>query len=123
NLAGRPLKPGVIALKTMWKKLIDSTERELWRGTVFRFPAKYPYEDIVDYMIVEDPHSECKLSLMVSTGYKSGIKVLALPKEAKFNNENRSISRTWIVENWNKWIYQENKVEDVLWINEYPSNI
>lgn len=107
----------------MWKKLISSAEKELWRGTVFRFPAKYPYEDLVDFMIVEDLESECGLSLMVSTGYKSGIKVLSFPKEAKFNTENRSISRSWIIENWNNWIYQENKVEDVLWINEYPSNM
>jgi len=39
------------------KKLIDLEESSLFRGNVFRLPARHPYEEFVDFMLF-DTHSE-----------------------------------------------------------------
>lgn len=101
-----------------WKKLIDQIEELfLGRGTVFRFPATWPYEEKVDYMLIENASSPSDFSLLVSSGYKAGIVCLNLPKEA--DPKNKGISSKWLIENWNKWIYEESKVSDVLYTPYY----
>ena len=107
----------------MWEQLTNTNEIEIWRGAVFRLPAKAPYEEIVDFMLVEDREAESGLSLIVSTGYKAGVKLFAFPKEARTNNTSYSIAKDWLIRNWNKLVYDNCKVEDVLFLKQYPSKV
>lgn len=92
-------------------KLINYPVKVLWRGTTFRCPGKYPFEDIVDLMII-DTITEFKIYSI--TGYHAGQILGVLPKEALSPNANVwGISTKWIVENWDKWIYPDCAVEDV----------
>lgn len=52
-------------------KLIDYKENDLWRGTILRFRGKYPFEEIVGFMLVDIPYIE------------------------------RSIFVNWLINNWN----------------------
>lgn len=75
-------------------------------GGVFRFPAKYPYEDIVDFMIF-NPNEEGKgLGLITSSGYKAGLISVVLPVEAG----EKCICKDWLLKNWKKWVYPECEV-------------
>ena len=72
---------------------------------MFRFPASYPFEDVVDFMIIEDHHSASGYKLICSTGYHAGQTELMLPAEAQ--SEGGAISVSWVQQNWKKWIYPE----------------
>lgn len=39
-------------------KLTEYQRPDLWHGTVFRFPAKHPFEPSVDFMLMDYPGSE-----------------------------------------------------------------
>ena len=91
------------------QKLVDFQESILGIGTVFRLPAVYPYEDIVDFMLTD---VDGELQLCVSSGYKKGAIRQVLSKEAYAKNE-YAISTKWIIENWNKWIYLYCKAQEV----------
>ena len=73
---------------------MNRTEADvLGRGSVFRNPAQYPYEeDVVDFMLMENPHSRCGMSLWVTTGYKAGLPWNNLPMEP--SNPKKGLSRT-----------------------------
>ena len=94
-------------------RLIDCKRKELWRGTIFRFNGKYPFENIVDFMLVDIPYVESSFALICISGYYAGACECCLPKEAK-NAGTHSISTDWLIKNWNKWVYSECSVNDVL---------
>ena len=71
----------------------------LAHGTVFRFPGSYPHEKYVDL--------------------KAGLILIKLPKEAESNNF-AGIDRQWVIDNWNKWIYETCNIDDVYVIQNYP---
>ncbi|MGN8171864.1 Imm45 family immunity protein [Agrobacterium cavarae] len=52
----------------------------MFRGNVLRLPAKYPYEERVDFIIFETRFDERRYGLMVSSGYKAGIPLVYLPR-------------------------------------------
>ncbi len=54
------------------------------------------------------------MSLVVATGYKSGLILVSLPAESKFS-EGGGISSQWLHKNWRKWVYPEAKLGDV-WV-------
>lgn len=94
-------------------KLIDYKEDDLWRGTIFRFKGQYPFEEIVDFMLADVPFAESGYAVICISGYYAGFLEVNLPKEAKSANAG-SISRRWLIENWNKWVYPDCSVNDVL---------
>ena len=102
-------------------KLIDYKEDNLWRGTILRFKGKYPFEEIVDFMLVDIPCVESGFALICISGYYAGATECYLPKEAKSVNAH-SISRSWLVENWTKWGYSECPINDVFILNAETSN-
>ncbi len=55
------------------QKLIDLDQASLFRGNVLRLPAKYPFEERVDFMLFETRSGERGYGLMVTSGYKAGI--------------------------------------------------
>jgi len=104
-----------------WRNLIDWEEEKLWRGAVFRLPdTEWPHETPVDLMLIETPSSPSGFSLIVSTGYKAGLTLVALPKSAKARGKVHAISRKWLMRNWDKKIYPPCPIEHVLLIPNYP---
>lgn len=97
-------------------KLVDYRDSELYRGTVFRFKGKYPFcEEYVDFMICEYlsvDESNCPFALYCISGYCAGHIEYIFPMEAKSDNS-MSISKKWIIENWNKKIYNECNVHEI----------
>ncbi|MBS9426010.1 hypothetical protein EAE90_20885 [Photorhabdus caribbeanensis] len=99
-------------------KLIDHIEKYISRGTVFRLPATWPYEEQVDFMVFETQDDERPYGLIVSSGYKAGLILVKLPAECSLI-ETRGLSTQWIIDNWAKWIYPECDVSDVYVLERY----
>lgn len=86
---------------------------------VLRLPGAYPHEEYVDLMLVELPDSDRRFGLLVATGHKAGLVLVKLPQEAELAGA-LSISREWVVDNWNRWIYETCRAEEVYLIENYP---
>ena len=91
-------------------KLLDSKE-DLVRGSIIRCKGKYPYEDYVDFMVIEQQE---QYALLVISGYKAGLTFVVLPQESvPTNNEGYAINIEWLKSNWSKWGYIDCPVTDV----------
>ncbi|HCR58845.1 Imm45 family immunity protein [Raoultella terrigena] len=99
-------------------KLINYKEKGISRGTVFRLPATWPYEEWVDFMLFETQDDERPYGLIVSSGYKAGLFLIKLPIES-ISDEGHGLSTEWVIANWEKWIYPECDVSDVYLIDGY----
>ena len=95
---------------------MSSVGNELFRGTVFRFKGNYPFrEDYVDFMLCDYPNcSENKspFALYCISGYCAGELEYVFPLEA-MSEGSRSIRKDWVLENWNKRIYDGCDIDDV----------
>jgi len=103
-----------------WQPLIEVHEESFWRGVVFRFPAEHPFEPIVDFMLIEDHDSPSAYAIICASGYHAGQTELVLPAEAR--HPAGGISVEWLQINWSKWVYANCTVEDVRYMECYPSN-
>lgn len=90
------------------------------RGVVFRFRAKYPYEESIDFMLCETQIEERPYGLIVTSGYKAGLIVVNLPLECC--SMAGGIRKEWIIDNWRLWIYPDCDVSDVCVIEGYISD-
>ncbi|RZU51899.1 immunity protein 45 of polymorphic toxin system [Krasilnikovia cinnamomea] len=114
---GKVATPRVSA--AAWTELTGYRAEYLSRGTVLRCPADYPYESVVDFLLIEDLESPSGFSLLVATGYKAGITLVRLPAEALLLRDGiRAVDRAWLVANWNAWIYERGP-EGVLVAENY----
>ena len=95
---------------SQWIRLVDFTNEELFRGDLIRFPSKYPFETEVVMMIAESP-SKSGLCLITITGYKAGINCF---QEFPSPEIEMQVPAMWLIKNWNKWIYTDCQVEDVM---------
>lgn len=102
-------------------KLVDLREESIWRGNVFRIPAKWPYEDFVDFMVYESQDEERPYGLIVTSGQKAGLILVLLPAESVTVGV-RGLNVRWLVDNWSKWVYPECDVSDVLIVNGYVAS-
>jgi hypothetical protein len=105
-------------------KLIDQTEN-LCRGQILRCKGKLPYEDIVDFMTIEDISDGQREGhiLLVASGYKAGLIFARLPEESFPDGESSGISIDWLKNNWYKWGYFECPLDGVyLFDNQPPSS-
>lgn len=102
-------------------KLIDYSEN-LSRGTILRCTGKSPYEDFVDFMVVECFNkADGNYSLMVSSGYKAGITYAVLPPESlPAGNDGYAVDLGWLTANWQKWGYFECPLNEVFVIENKP---
>ena len=96
-------------------KLLDYKEKFISRGMIFRMPASWPYEEFVDFMVVDFVETH---GLVISSGYKAGLILVKLPVESQLNVV-RALSTEWVINNWAKWIYPECNVEDVHILDGY----
>ena len=103
----------------MSSKLVESKSDSFWRGNIFRARGKYPYEELVDFMIFDTQLEDRPYGLIVTSGYKAGLILVYLPKEC--SSIDGGIDREWVVSNWNNWIYPDCNVSDVYLIDGYES--
>ncbi|ETS32872.1 hypothetical protein PTE_00011 [Photorhabdus khanii NC19] len=99
-------------------KLIDIQDHALRHGNVFRLPAQWPYEEFVDFMVVDLSNTERPYGLIVTSGHKAGLILVKLPAECSLI-ETRGLSTQWIIDNWAKWIYPECDVSEVYVLERY----
>jgi Immunity protein 45 len=97
-------------------KLINYTEITIQRGTLLRCLAEYPYEEVVDFLVCEPSYKNKGCRLMVASGYKAGIVLCDLPFESHTIGQSYGINTCWLQNNWNKWVYLDCSVEQVLLI-------
>ena len=103
-----------------WNRLISLKDNQPVKlGSVFRFPAKYPYEDIVDFMVFKRYERKSSIGFMVSSGYNSGLISIIL-SEGDYDKLSDTISIKWLKENWSKWVYDECDIKDVYISSGYP---
>ena len=80
--------------------------KDLSRGKVLRCKGSYPYEESVDFMIVELPDEKENYALMVISGYKAGLVYSRLPGESiPAGNDGYALGLDWLKSNWSKWGY------------------
>ncbi len=113
---GRPVDPDYVV---PYGKLIDLEAKKIGRGAIFRLIGEWPYEDIVDFMLFDTAGQERTLGLITVTGYKAGLQCVHLPNECLFEGT-KMLSTSWIINNWEKWVYPECPVEDVFYRDYYP---
>lgn len=102
-----------------WKRLCDIKEGETFaHGAVLRTPAKWPYEEIVDFLLIQSQESPSGFTLIVASGYKAGLPLIMLPKEA-LNSASGGLDGIWVKQNWKKWIYQDSDVVSILFTRDY----
>lgn len=95
------------------KNLILNLNCDLERGAILRCKGKHPYENIVDFMLVECSKSESlQYGMMVVSGYKSGLMYVVFPKEA-ISQKGYDINIDWLKENWSVWGYMDCGLEEV----------
>lgn len=100
------------------KALLKVREAIISRGSVFRVPGKYPYEEVVDFMVFETFDVQTPYGLMVTSGYKAGLTLVLLPRESLVEG---GISRNWVIENWREWVYPDCDVSDVCFLSGYKA--
>ncbi|SPL72038.1 Imm45 family immunity protein [Acinetobacter stercoris] len=95
----------------MAKKFKEFNE-DLERGLILRCKGQQPYEEYVDFMIVEQQEEQRKYGLMVISGYKAGLMYVSFPKEA-ISLKGFDLSYEWVKLNWSNWGYVDCALDDV----------
>lgn len=97
-----------------WTELKEHPE-EIARGAVFRLPARWPYEETVEFMLAElPPGADDRMGLIVTTGYKAGLWVVSLPGEAYVTGQPWALSASWLRDNWTARVYAETDPEKIV---------
>lgn len=99
-------------------KLIDSNNDCISRGEILRAKGKYPYEELVDFMVFETMGKNTPYGLIVTSGYKAGLILICLPE---ISNISGGLNKNWVVSNWNQWIYPDCDVSEVFLISGYAA--
>lgn len=103
-------------------KLTEYKKPQLCVGTVLRFIGEYPFdkEEPVCFMICHYPASgeeRWALALYCVSGYYSGELEYVFPKDAMYEGS-RSISTSWLIDNWKKRVYNGCEAEDITVIQD-----
>lgn len=96
---------------------------EISRGAVFRLPARWPYEETVEFLFADTPPgAERRMGLLVTTGYKAGSWARLLPDEAFVPARPWTLSASWLCENWRDEVYAGAGPEKILVCASYSSS-
>lgn len=97
--------------------MLNAVSRVLPPGTILRFPAAYPYEPMVDFMVFDAPGQGC--GLVVTTGYKSGFVAVILPAESAVAGK-IGVDGRWLAAHWRQWVWPEGDPAQVEVLGFYP---
>lgn len=90
---------------------LEDLEENIERGVILRCKGQYPYEEYVDFMVIEQQN---QYALLVVSGYKAGLIFVCLPKESiPQDNNGYAIDLGWLKSNWNEWGYSDCPINDV----------
>ncbi|MDR6741121.1 hypothetical protein J2X56_003145 [Herbaspirillum sp. 1173] len=104
-----------------WKKLVTLEDCEyIMHGAIFRVKGVWPYEEFVDFMLVDMADDRTRHALVVSSGRKAGLVLVRLPLDSGSPTGN-TLSRKWLIENWGKWVYPQCSVQDVFFLPRYEA--
>ncbi|PTQ90961.1 Imm45 family immunity protein [Agitococcus lubricus] len=95
-----------------WYTLNDYPQPVIAVGSVFRLPAAYPYESVVDFLVFNPREADYGLGLMVSSGYKAGLTLVILPLASQ-GTWSQGIDKAWLIANWSTWVYPPCTVDKV----------
>ncbi|MFD9427953.1 MULTISPECIES: Imm45 family immunity protein [unclassified Streptomyces] len=95
--------------------LLGGHPEEIARGAVFQLPARWPYEETVEFMLAElPPGADDRMGLIVTSGYKAGLWVVSLPDEAYPAGRPWALSASWLRGNRTAKVYAETDVGKIL---------
>ena len=77
-------------------KLVDYEEAISERGAILRCRGLPPYEEIVDFLVCETVGSN-SFQLVVSSGYKAGLRFCVFPKESIPDDYVTGLKTQWLV--------------------------
>lgn len=104
-----------------WRKLVELEQGAyLMHGAILRVSAEWPYEKFVDFMLIDLPDDGTRHALVVSSGMKAGLILVRLPLESGSPTSN-TLSITWLIENWDKWVYPQCPIQDVHFLPRYEA--
>lgn len=90
------------------------------RGSILRCRGVYPYEDLVDFMVIETIDESHSYSLLVSTGNKAGLLLCRLPLDSvPIDNPGYAVSFQWLISNWEERVYSGCFLNDVYVLEGY----
>ncbi|MEU9459115.1 Imm45 family immunity protein [Streptomyces sp. NPDC048312] len=95
--------------------LLSEHPEEMSRGAVLQLPARWPYEETVEFTLAEPPPgSDGRMGLIVTTGHKAGLWMVPLPDETFVAERPWALSAAWLRENWTARIYSGTDPEKIL---------
>jgi len=103
-------------------KLVDFSDPVIERGSVLRMPAQWPYENVVDFMVFENPEADRPYGLIVTSGYKGGLIRVLFPRDCMVTDR-RGLSTVWVKDNWDYWIYPEVSLDAVFLSPGYSASL
>jgi hypothetical protein len=104
---------------------IKSYGQDLVCGDIIRCRAKWPYEDSVDFMVVQtSSEGPRRYAQLVFSGYKAGHIVTEFPAESRaVTIAGDGLSWVWLERNWMIWGYDGCPWEDVLLIPKQRDSV
>ncbi len=90
-----------------WLRLKDVKQTHIDRGVQFRFPATWPFEDVMEFTTLECSFAESGWAFIATSGYHSCRVELVLPLESVSVTDGSApmIDTQWLIKNWRKWVY------------------
>jgi len=89
-----------------WLKLSEHKQTPIYRGSLVRFSASYPFEAEVVMMVCDSHLGKGRLGLITISGNKAGFNCFStFPEHAR--NADGSITAGMIYDNWATWIDSE----------------
>jgi len=89
-----------------WLKMDEHKEVHLFRGSLIRFSASYPFEDEVVMIMCDSANGGLRLGLIPISGKEAGYNGFTMFPEQALNDDG-SITAGMIYENWATWISPE----------------
>ena len=98
-----------------WLSLTDPAHAAFHAGTVFRLPARFPFEAIADFMLICDNSTAVpELRIVTITGRKAGfINLVSVFPTAAYIPGSVAICPVWLKTNWKECVYSDCEVHDV----------
>lgn len=72
-------------------------------------------------MVFESQVEDRPLGLIITSGYKAGLILVYLPRDS-FSKEG-GLNKEWVVSNWEKWIYPDCDVSDVMLVRYESASV